>query len=123
MVAKDHADDSERELDELARLIASWVSYTMRMSRRNHALKSLADLGLTFPQIGALHILMFEGAMAVSALTDKLELSVSATSHLVQRLVEAGLVKRAEHETDRRQKLVSLSDAGKKVVEDMMKAR
>jgi uncharacterized protein YjbI with pentapeptide repeats len=113
----------EAELDELARLIAAWVSFSMRMNRRHEGLKAMADLGLTFPQIGALHILMFEGAMAVSALTDKLELSVSAVSHLVQRLVEAGLVKRAEHESDRRQKVVSLSDAGRRLVEELMKAR
>src|SRR5262245_48878418 len=79
--------DAERELDQLAGLIASWVSFSMRMNRKNDTLKHMADLGLTFPQIGALHVLMFEGAMAVSALTEKLDLSVSAVSHLVQRLV------------------------------------
>lgn len=115
--------DEERELNQLAALIASWVSFSMRLNRKNDALKAMAELGLTFPQIGALHVLMFEGAMAVSALTDKLDLSVSAVSHLVQRLVEAGLVKREEHETDRRQKVVSLSEEGRALVERLMKAR
>lgn len=121
MGATDPPEDPE--LDELARLIASWVTFSMRMTRRNDGLKAMADLGLTFPQIGALHILMFEGAMAVSTLTDKLALSVSATSHLVQRLVEAELVKRVEHEHDRRQKVVSLSDKGRELMGEMMKAR
>lgn len=115
--------EEERELNELAALIASWVSSSMRLNRKNDALKAMAELGLTFPQIGALHVLMFEGAMAVSALTDKLDLSVSAVSHLVQRLVEARLVKREEHDTDRRQKVVSLSDEGRALVERLMKAR
>lgn len=117
------SEEEERELNQLAALIASWVSCSMRLNRKNDALKAMADLGLTFPQIGALHVLMFEGAMAVSVLTDKLDLSVSAVSHLVQRLVEARLVKREEHETDRRQKVVSLSDEGRELVERLMKAR
>lgn len=116
-------DDEESELNELAALIASWVSFSMRLNRKNDALKAMSDLGLTFPQIGALHVLMFEGAMAVSALTDKLDLSISAVSHMVQRLVEARLVKREEHDTDRRQKVVSLSDDGRALVERLMKAR
>lgn len=121
MASIDPADDPE--LDELARLIASWVTFSMRMTRRNDGIKAMADLGLTFPQIGALHILTFEGAMAVSTLTDKLGLSLSATSHLVQRLVEAELVTRVEHESDRRQKVVSLSEKGRTLVGEMMKAR
>lgn len=115
--------EEDRELDELAGLIASWASFSMRMARKNEAFRQMADLGLTFPQIGALHVLMFEGAMAVSALTDKLSLSISAVSHLVQRLVEARLVKRAESDTDRRQKVVSLSDEGRALMERLLKAR
>lgn len=122
-VPAEKTQEEERELDELARLIASWVTFSMRMTGRNDGIKALADLGLTFPQIGALHILMFEGAMAVSTLTDKLGLSVSATSHLVQRLVEPDLVKRVAHESDRRQKVVSLSEKGRDLVAAMMKAR
>ena len=121
MAATDLSDDLE--LDELARLIAAWVSSSMRMTRRNDGIKAMADLGLTFPQLGALHILLFEGAMAVTTLTEKLALSLSATSHLVQRLVEAELVTRVEHDSDRRQKVLSLSPKGHELMDTMMKAR
>lgn len=116
-------DEAERELDRLASLIAKWVGLSMRLNRGNHGVKAMSDVGLTLPQIGALHVLMFEGPASVSSLQSRLELSLSATSHLVQRLVEAGLVRREEHPTDRRQKVVTLTQAGRRFVEEMLKAR
>src|SRR5207248_2564535 len=56
-------------------------------------------------------------------LTEALGLSLSATSHLVQRLVEQELVTRVEDEADRRQKVIALTPAGKKMVEKMMQNR
>jgi DNA-binding MarR family transcriptional regulator len=96
---------------------------TMRINRGNHSVKAMAEAGLTLPQIGALHVLMFEGPTSVTTLTERLDLSLSATSHLVQRLVEAGLVSREEDPADRRQKVLSLTDAGRQTVEDLMQAR
>lgn len=119
----DQPPDADRELDQLAALIAKWVGLSMRLNRGNHSVKAMADVGLTLPQIGALHVLMFEGPASVSSLQGRLELSLSATSHLVQRLVEAGLVGREEHPTDRRQKVVTLTKEGRRFVEEMLRAR
>jgi DNA-binding MarR family transcriptional regulator len=68
-------------------------------------------------------MLMYGGSCSVSCLTAKLGMSVSAVSHLAQRLVEMGYVTRVEDPDDRRQKTLSLAAPGKKLVERLMKAR
>src|SRR5688572_5453335 len=95
----------------------------MRIGGNNHSVKAFAAAGLTIPQISAMYVLTFEGPTSVTTLTERLDLSLSATSHLVQRLVEAGLVRREEHSEDRRQKVLTLTPAGRRFVEQMMKAR
>lgn len=111
------------DLNETTRLLMAWIGLSMRINRGNEAVRSMADLGLTMPQIAALHALMFEGPRSVTDLGTDLGLSMSATSSLVQRLVEQGLVSRTEDLADRRQKRVELTAAGRKLVERMLKAR
>ncbi|MSQ03327.1 MAG: MarR family transcriptional regulator [Myxococcales bacterium] len=52
-----------------------------------------------------------------------LNLSASATSHLVDRLVERGFVTRDEDTTDRRQKNVAITAAGLDIVQRSSAAR
>jgi DNA-binding MarR family transcriptional regulator len=111
-------------VDEIARLIMSWMGLSMKLQRgRGEGIRQLADVGMTLQQIAALHVLRYEGALSVTTLTERLGLSLSATSHLVQRLVEQGLVTRIEDASDRRQKVIELTPAGKKMVEKMMQSR
>lgn len=116
-------DSPAGDLDETTRLLMGWIGLSMRINRGNEAVRSMADLGLTMPQIAALHALMFEGPRSVTDLGADLGHSMSATSSLVQRLVEQGLVSRTEDPVDRRQKRVELTAAGRKLVERMLKAR
>jgi DNA-binding MarR family transcriptional regulator len=111
------------DVEELARLMMTWTGLSMKLQRGNAGAQAMAAAGFTLQQIVALHVLMFEGPSSVSHLTDRLGLSVSATSHLVQRLVEEGAVARVEDPADRRQKKVSLTASGRKVVERLMKQR
>lgn len=78
----------------------------------NKALELIHDAGLTMPQVIALTMLQHEGQLPISALATRLGLSMSATSALVQRLVEQDMVARTEDPADRRQKLVSLTERG-----------
>ena len=76
----------------------------------------LREHGLSMPQIGALQLVRAEGPQTVSAIAEHLNLSLGATSHLVERLVQKGSVARAEDPADRRQKLVSLRPAGQELI-------
>lgn len=111
------------DLDEMTRLLMAWIGLSMRITRGSESVRAMADAGLTMPQVSALHILMFEGPQSVGDLGTDLGHSMSATSSLVQRLVEQGLVTRTEDSADRRQKRVELTAAGRKFVERLMKAR
>ncbi len=101
----------------------AWIGLSMRMTRGAESLRTLTDTGMTMAQVSAVHILMFEGPQGVGDLAQCLGHSLSATSSLVQRLVEQGMVSRTEDPADRRQKSVELTAAGKKLVERLMKAR
>lgn len=79
-----------------------------------HAL--LQGLHLSLPQLGTLHFLRAEGTQSVSSIAHHLQLSLAATSHLVERLVQRGLLARTEDPSDRRQKRVDLTDEGRALV-------
>lgn len=72
----------------------------------------LQELHLSMPQMGTLHYLNAEGEQSVSAIAEHLNLSLAATSHLVERLVRRGLLTRREDPHDRRHKQVGLAEDG-----------
>ncbi len=72
--------------------------------------------GLTMPQIVALFALRRAEA-SISELAERLRMSLPATSQLVDRLVEAGLVDRTEHAEDRRVRRISILPAGLRYLE------
>ena len=79
-----------------------------------HAL--LQELHLSLPQLGTLHFVRAEGTQSISAIAHHLQLSLAATSHLVERLVQRDLLARTEDPSDRRQKRVDLTDEGQALV-------
>lgn len=98
----------------------------MSLLHRDIAGETLAimhESSLTMPQIVALHILNHAGALPISRMGDLLHLSTSATSHLVERLVERGLVDRSEDPADRRQKRVVLAAAGSALLDQLNASR
>lgn len=88
--------------------------YVRRSIRDMHGL--LRELQLSMPQMGTLHFLAAEGGQSVSAIATHLDLSLAATSHLVERLVQRGLLTRVEDPHDRRQKLVEIAPDGAALV-------
>ncbi len=89
----------------------------------NEALVLMHESSLTLPQIVAMHVLRAEGPLPLSRLGDALGLSTSATSSLVDRLVERQYASREEDPDDRRQKRVTLLGAGGAFVERLAAAR
>lgn len=79
----------------------------------------LREHGLSMPQIATMQLIRAEGAQTVSAIAEHLNLSLGATSHLVERLVQKDLVGRDEDPADRRQKLVTLTSSGRTLVAEL----
>lgn len=113
-------------VDDITHQIMTWIGLSIRLSRTppmTESLGMLNELGLTMPQIVALHVMAFDGAMTMTTLVDRLGLSTSAVSHLLHRLVQMGLCERRDDPLDRRQKRVRLTPAGVDVVARLLKSR
>jgi DNA-binding MarR family transcriptional regulator len=83
----------------------------------------LGELGLSFTQVKALHLLRDAADVNVKDVAESLGMSLPAMSRSLDGLVQRGLVERREYEKDRRAKLVRLLPAGRKVVADVERAR
>jgi DNA-binding MarR family transcriptional regulator len=113
-------------VDDVAVLLLRWMSASMRRSGGmgvSGSHRVMSRHGTTLPMMVALHVLAFEGAQTMSRVAASLGLSASATSHLLQRLVELGFVQRDEDPADRRQRLFAITPGGSAAVDELMQAR
>jgi DNA-binding MarR family transcriptional regulator len=77
---------------------------------------------LSMGQLCALLVLQHGGSARVGALASALHMSPNATTAVVDRLEEAGLVERGPDPRDRRAVLVQPSSAGTDTIEQLMSA-
>lgn len=73
----------------------------------------LAALGLTYPQYLAMVVLWEQENQTVTAIGAKLSLDSGTLTPLLKRLEAAGLITRRRDESDERQVLIALTDAGR----------
>jgi len=104
--------------------VGSIVYRFMRALHRHDGRRTLAlfhAARLTTPQLAVLEFLAVPRTM--SAVSDHLGLSKSATSQLVDRLARQGLLQRSENAEDRRERHVALSDKGTDLAAQVTAAR
>lgn len=94
----------------------------MHLSMRGF-LSYARDRGLSLPQLGALFQARHAGYKGITDLGEKLGVTGSAASQLLQRLVDQELVRRSEDPSDRRVKQVILTDKGRQILDDSIRAR
>jgi len=78
---------------------------------------TLQEEELSVAQVAALHLLDQDGPARVGDLAATLQRSTSAASRLADSLVQRGLVERQEDPEDRRAKRLTLSQAGRRLVD------
>jgi MarR family transcriptional regulator, organic hydroperoxide resistance regulator len=110
------------EAERLSALVGDLMSHIHRRSAGD-TLAILAEAGLTMAQLVTLHALEHAGPRSVTGIASCLRLSPPATSHLVDRLVQANLVARTEDPSDRRAKRVAITAAGQALVERVQAER
>ncbi len=74
---------------------------------------------LSFSQVAALHIVDREGIVNVNDISTRLNLSMSATSRMIDELVKKDLIERKEDQENRRAKTLSLTNSGKKFMDTL----
>ncbi len=74
------------------------------------------DKGLTMAQFGAMIQIYHKGGCGVSDIGSDLGVTNSAASQMLERLVQLKLITRTEDPTDRRVKLIVLTDKGRQIL-------
>ncbi len=78
------------------------------------------DLQLTLPQLRTVFIIAHNKTSSVIQIARHLGIGEPTASHLVDKLVQAGLVDRSEDPIDRRRAIVRLSPAGEELIEKLL---
>jgi DNA-binding MarR family transcriptional regulator len=104
--------------DRRERSIADILELQRTLGRAFHAAAGphLLLLDLTMAQLKTLIVLADEGPVSIGQVAELLRVGLPTASHLVDRLVRAGLATREEDPADRRRTLTRLTPAGEELV-------
>ena len=102
--------------------LQAWAQAFMHHSMRAF-IHYIKEQNLSMSQIGALFHIKHKGSCGVSDISEDLGVTNAAVSQMLERLVQQGLIHRAEDPRDRRAKRIELTNAGHTFLQDAMKAR
>jgi MarR family transcriptional regulator, 2-MHQ and catechol-resistance regulon repressor len=90
------------------------------MTRSHHALRllaeqSIANAGLCLTDFAALEALLHKGPLSISEIQDKVLLASGSMTAAIDRLEKLGLVVRKSTASDRRTRIVQLTQEGKRI--------
>src|ERR1700694_365442 len=80
-----------------------------------HARASIARFGLGTTEFGVLEALYHKGELPVCEVQRRILVESSSTTYVVDKLVERGLVRRRVSDADRREVLLTLTPAGRRI--------
>ncbi len=98
------------------------IEQLMRLSMHDFW-RYVKSQGLSMPQMMALRRIHYHGDCNISGISSELGVTSAASSQLLDRLVQQGLVIRSEHPQDRRNKQLALSEKGERVLLEGLRAR
>ena len=107
---------------QLSAALREWAELFMRRSMRDF-IHFIKENGLSTTQLNTLMRLYYHDACPVSEIGDHLGITNAATSQMVQRLVEQGLLARTEDPSDRRVKQLTLTAEGRALIDQGIEAR
>ena len=107
---------------DLTIILLDWSSIFIRLSL--HDFKHYTrTLGLSLAHMHVLMHLHYKGACEVTNFCEMMQISPAGASQMIERMVQQGMVQRAETPGDRRVRLVSLTEQGRKIVLESIAAR
>src|SRR5215831_4788997 len=86
-------------------------------------LRAFVDFDYSLPQLATLLLLDEEGELTIKQVAEILGRSISATSRLLDQLVERGMVSRREDEHDRRLKRIAITEKGRMLIATLEQRR
>ena len=91
-----------------------WKAY---QAVRSHAERHIHSLGLGFSDFAALEVLLHKGPTPVNTIGELVHLSSGSITAAIDRLEQKSLVERCTDPSDRRARVVHLTEAGRKLIE------
>ena len=91
----------------------------MREARPGPAIIQLKQLNLSFSHMRVLHVLAPDRVLSMKDLAEELQITPPSLTALTRRLVQTGLVQRTAHSEDSRIMLLSLTEAGRALHEQL----
>ena len=112
-----------RDSAEYTEMVAEFFVETVRKAATRAMTCDYQGEEITPSLMEALHYIYLRGPSPVGKIAAGLEISLSAASQLVDRLVKKGLVTRSEDGSDRRLTVNTLTNAGSEIVRSMRERR
>ncbi|MEA3327971.1 MAG: MarR family transcriptional regulator [Chloroflexota bacterium] len=108
--------------DEFLNTLREWIETSTHRSM--HAfIRHNRESELSLSQVNTLFRLYHHGSSPVNDLADHLGITMAAVSQLLNQLIDSGYIHRSTSTTDRRVKLITITDKGALTVERSMQAR
>lgn len=107
---------------EISYITRQWMDMFMHRSWRgwSHLAKST---GLSMPQFSILMQLHHRGGCGLSQISERFDITNAAASQLVEKLAQSGYLERTEDPSDRRVKMLNLTEKGHSFVEQGIQER
>ncbi len=102
--------------------IGRWISVLYRY-RQRYLARELEPIGIAPGQVQLLSELRHHGGLSQDELASHLSLDKATTTRALQKLEEAGLVRRAVDPTNRRVKRVEMTEKGQELWPDVRRVR
>jgi DNA-binding MarR family transcriptional regulator len=109
-------------VDPFVAALKEWLEISMRDSTRNF-IHYARGSGLSISYFGAIFHIYRNGSCSVTEIGEQLDVTSAAASQMLERLVQQGVVLRTEDPEDRRVKRIVLTDKGRRILEEAIRAR
>ncbi|WP_328718027.1 MarR family transcriptional regulator [Streptomyces sp. NBC_00247] len=119
---KANRDGTEPGVDEAIRALLLLMPRMVGRAKRIRVPEEIQSLALAPRHLSLLSYLLFDGPMTVKDLAARLEVAPTTVSLMVGELSRKGILERREDESDRRRRIVSITD-GKRPSIDSWLAR
>jgi DNA-binding MarR family transcriptional regulator len=106
----------------LTTALNDWAEVFMARSMHD-MVQFIKDAGISMPQLSTLMHLHHRGACGVTDIGEHLGVTSPAASQMIDRMVQQGLLERAEDTADRRVRQISVTEKGRQLIEKSILAR
>ena len=109
-------------VSQLIQTIRQFMDFAMHHSMREHSHFAKTN-GISMPQLGILMQLHYRHDCGISDISERFDITNAAASQLADKLVQGGLIQREEDPSDRRAKLLNLTDKGRQLIQHGIEER